>query len=72
MFQNVLMNPKIMKEKQIFLFLPMFLKIFVSFQKNYYYLCIFPISYKCKYVLFYVNMLRLFQEINIFFSLRLS
>jgi hypothetical protein len=50
----------------------MFLKIFVSFQKNYYYLCIFPISYKCKYVLFYVNMLRLFQEINIFFSLRLS
>jgi hypothetical protein len=43
-------------------------------------LCVFPISYtclqvisyKCKYVLFHLNMLRLFQEINMFFSLKLN
>jgi hypothetical protein len=35
-------------------------------------LCVFPISYKCKYVLFHLNMLKLFQEINKKISLRLS
>ncbi len=28
---------------------------------------VFPISYKCKYVLFHLNMLKLFQQINMFF-----
>jgi hypothetical protein len=41
--------------------------IFVSFQKNNNNLCVFPISYKCKYVLFHLNMLRLFQKINMLF-----
>jgi DMSO/TMAO reductase YedYZ heme-binding membrane subunit len=49
--------------------------IFVSFQffqkKNlgvfpFSYACLHVISYKCKCVLFYLNMLRLFQDINIF------
>jgi hypothetical protein len=67
MFQNVLMDPKISKEKQISLFSSMSFEIFVSFQlkKN---LCVFLISYKYKYVLFHFNMLRLLQEINMFFS----
>jgi len=34
MFQNVLIDTKISKEKQIFLFFSMFFGIFVSFQKN--------------------------------------
>jgi hypothetical protein len=29
------------------------------------------ISYKCKYVLFHLNMLRLFQKINIFVEIKL-
>jgi hypothetical protein len=31
------------------------------------YTCLHVISYKCKYVLFHLNMLRLFQEIDMFF-----
>jgi len=31
------------------------------------YACLYVISYKCNYVLFHLNMLRLFQEINMFF-----
>jgi hypothetical protein len=34
MFQNVLMDPKILNEKQIFLFFLMCFGIFVSFQKK--------------------------------------
>jgi len=80
MFQNVFVDPKISKNKQIsffFLFLKISFEIFVSFPKKNKKLniCVFPISYtclhvisyKCKYVLFHLNMLKLFQEINIFF-----
>jgi hypothetical protein len=52
-------------------------EIFVSFQKNKNKksLCLFPISYtflhvisyECEYVLFHFNMLKIFQEINMFF-----
>jgi hypothetical protein len=43
--------------------------IFVSFPKKLKFnLCVFSISYKYKYMLFYLNILRLFQEIKIFFS----
>ncbi len=72
MFQNVLMDPKILKGKQIFFF-SMSFGIFVSFQIFFWNLCVFSISYKHKYVLFYLNMLRLFQEINmlIFFEIKL-
>ncbi len=79
MFQNVLMDPKKLKEKQISSFFSMSFGIFVSFQKKLNH-CVFPISYtclnvisyKCKYVIFHFNMLILFQEINMFFfSLRL-
>jgi hypothetical protein len=55
MFQNVLMDPKMSNEKQISLFLSMSFGIFVSFQKKLN-LCVFPISYKCEYVLFHLNM----------------
>jgi len=43
MFQNVSMDPKILKEKQIFLFFKMSFEIFVSFQKNIFFdsLCLF-------------------------------
>jgi hypothetical protein len=72
MFQNVLMDPKILKEKQIYFFFNVFwnLCVFLNFFLN---LCVFSISYKCKYVLFHLNMLRLFQEINmfIFFEIKL-
>jgi hypothetical protein len=44
--------------------------IFVSFQFHTHVLHV--ISYKCKYVLFHLNMLKLFQEIMFFFSLRLK
>jgi hypothetical protein len=53
MFQNVLMDPKILKEKQIFLYFSMSFGIFVSFQ--------FHTNVN---VLFHLNMLRLFQEIK--------
>ncbi len=83
MFQNVLMDPKILKEKQISFFFSMSFGIFVSFQKNLLNLYVFPISYtclhvisyQCEYVCFHLNMLRLFQEIKMFFFfffLRLS
>jgi hypothetical protein len=73
MFQNVLMDLKVSKNKQMSLFFSMFFGIFVSFYLFIY--CVFPISYtclhvisdKCKYVLFHLNMLTLFQDINIFF-----
>jgi hypothetical protein len=32
-----------------------------------FYTCLHVISYKCKYVLFHLNMLRLFLDINMFF-----
>ncbi len=57
MFQNVLMDSKIVKEKQISLFFSMSFGIFVSFQKQIEsfvfpisYTCLHVISYKCKYV----------------------
>ncbi len=71
MFQNVLMDPKILKEKQISLFFQCLLESLCHFPKKIN-LCVFPISYKCKYVLFHLNMLKLFQEINKKISLRLS
>ncbi len=65
---------KLSKKKQYFYFFQCLLDlcVFSNFKKN---LCIFPIpytclhviSYKCKYVLFHLNMLRLFQDINMFF-----
>jgi hypothetical protein len=75
MFQNILMDLKILKEKQIYLFFSTFFGIFVSFQKKNLNHCVFPISYTClhvisykfKYVLFHLNMLKLFQEINMLF-----
>jgi hypothetical protein len=39
MFQNVLMDPKILKEKEIFLFFSMFFGIFVFFKKKFESLC---------------------------------
>jgi hypothetical protein len=62
-FQNVLMDPKMSKEKQISLFFSMSFGVIVSFQKKLN-LCVFPISYtclhvisyKCEYVLFHLNM----------------
>jgi hypothetical protein len=54
------------KNKSLYFFQCLF-GIFVFFQKNNNNLCVFPILYKCKYVLFHLNMLRLFQEINMFF-----
>jgi hypothetical protein len=75
MFQNILMDLKILKEKQISLFFSTFFGIFVSFQQKKLNHCVFPISYTClhvisykfKYVLFHLNMLKLFQEINMLF-----
>ncbi len=65
MFQNVLMDLKISKEKKRKREKKVIQCLLESF-------CVFPISYthkhvisyKCKYVLFHLNMLRLFQEIN--------
>jgi hypothetical protein len=37
----------------------------MSFQKKFE--CLHVISFKCKYVLFHLGMLRLFQKINMFF-----
>jgi len=68
MFQNVLMDPKILKKKQISLFFSnIFWNLCVLSKKklNHY---VSPISYRYKYVLFHLNMSKLFQEINIFFS----
>jgi hypothetical protein len=46
----------------------MFFEIFLFFQIFFWDLCVFPISYKNKYVLFHLNiLLRLFLEINMFF-----
>jgi len=61
MFQNVLMDIKIYKKESFFIFFNVFWN-----------LCVFPISYKCKYVLFHLNMLKLFQKINIFFSFEIK
>jgi hypothetical protein len=75
MFQNVLIGPKVLKGKQISLFFSMSFGIFVSFRFfikifvfSISYMCLHVISYKCKYVLFHLNMLRLFQDINMFFK----
>jgi hypothetical protein len=72
---NVSKCHKILKEKQISLFFSMFLESLCSFKQIKLNLCVFPIpytclhviSYKCKYVLFQLNMLRLFQKIKVFF-----
>jgi hypothetical protein len=76
MFQNVFMDPKISKRKQISLLFSISFGIFMSFQKNKNKLCLSNFihnlhvtSYKCKHVLFHLNMLKLFQKINIFFFL---
>jgi hypothetical protein len=65
------MDPKISKEKQISLFFSMSFEIFVSQNKfeslSFQYMCLHVISYNSKYVLFHLNMLRLFQEIIMFF-----
>jgi hypothetical protein len=59
------MDLKILKEKtNLFIFFNVFWNLCV-FPISYTYLHV--ISYKCKYVLFHLNMLRLFQEINAFF-----
>jgi hypothetical protein len=67
MFLNVFMNFKISKEKTKSACL---LESLCLFKKKFEALClsnfIHIISYKCKYVLFHLNMLRLFQEINMF------
>jgi hypothetical protein len=42
MFLNVLMDPKMLKEKQISLFVSMFFGIFMSFQKN---ICVVSFEY---------------------------
>jgi hypothetical protein len=74
MFQNVLMDPKILKEKQISLFWQCLLESLCPFKKKLNhcvflisYTCLHAISNKCQYVLFHLNMLKLFQEINIYF-----
>jgi hypothetical protein len=68
MFQNVFVDPKISKEKQIFFFFSMSFGIFVSFLKKIESLC-FPISHTCLHAISYKckYMLRLFQEINMIF-----
>jgi hypothetical protein len=72
MFQNVLMDLKILREKKISLFFSMSFEIFVSFQKKLN-ICVFPISYKCEYVLFHLNMCCIwicwdyFKRLSLFF-----
>ncbi len=74
MFQNVLMDPRYWKRNKALYFLKCLLESLCPFKKKLN-LCVFPISYtclnvisyKCKYALFHLNMLRLFQEINMFF-----
>jgi hypothetical protein len=72
------MDPKILKEKQLNYYFSMSFEIFVFFQRklnhcvfSILYTCLHVISYKCKYVLFHLNMLSLFQKINIFFEIKL-
>jgi hypothetical protein len=72
MFQNVFMDPKISKKYKSLYFFQCLLESLCLFKKNSNNLCVFPISYKCKYVLFHLNMLRLFQEINMFFSFEIK
>jgi len=66
MFQNDLMDPKMSKEKNksLYFFQRFWNLCVLSKEQN---LCVFPISYKRKYVLLYLNMLRLFQDIKILF-----
>ncbi len=71
MFENVLMDLKILKEKQISLFFQCVLESLCLFKKKLNlcvlpisYTCLHVISYKCEYMLFHLNMLRLFQDIN--------
>jgi len=72
MFQNVLMDPKILKNTQISLFFQCLSKSLCPFNYYYFrvfsilYICWHVISYKYKYVLFHLNMFRLFQEIIMF------
>jgi len=65
MFQNVLIDPKVSKGKEISLLFSVSFGIFVSF-RFFIKIFVFSISYKCKYVLFHLNMLKLFQDINMF------
>jgi len=79
MFQNVLMDFKILGKKKTRSCFQCFLESQCPFNKIKLNISIFPISYtrlhvisyKCKYVLFHLNMLRLFQKINIFFEIKL-
>jgi hypothetical protein len=50
-FQNVLMDLKILKEKQIYLFFQCFLESLCPFKKLN--VCVFPISYPCLHVISY-------------------
>ncbi len=51
MFQNVLMDPKILKEKKKSLFFSMFFGIIVSLPKKKLNFCIFSISYTCLHII---------------------
>jgi hypothetical protein len=61
------MDFMISKKKQISFFFSNVVWNLCVFSKKKKTFCVFSISYKCKYVLFQLNMLRLFQEINMFF-----
>jgi hypothetical protein len=74
MFQNVLRDPTISKEKQICLFFQCLLESLCPFIKYLHhcvflisYTCLHVISYKRKYVLFHLNMLKLFKRLTCFF-----
>ncbi len=73
--------PKVSKEKQISLFFSMFFldslcpfkkKCLKSFYLSSFIHILTLISYKCKYVLFHLHMLRLFQDINILFCFEIK
>ncbi len=72
MFQNVLMDPMISKEKQISSFFQCLLESLCPFQKkNWNCFCVFSMSNTCLHVFhtnvnmcyFILNMLKLFQKI---------
>ncbi len=78
MFQNILKDPKISKRNKSLHFFQCFFEYL--FQKNLN-PCVFPISYTClhvilykyKYMLFHLNMLRLFKRLAclFFFEIKL-
>jgi hypothetical protein len=74
MFQYVIIDLKIWKKNKSSFFFNVFWNFFVLSKKHLNrcvfpisYICLHVISYKSKCVLFHLNMLRLFQEINILF-----